>query len=144
MSLPLHTTVEMSQVKGLREAPFDIDITLAASATTDGMDITFQVKDGKGAPIRGVYQLEWWISESAIGAGLTADTYSGTVTTGTGTELQAIVAKKHFKGTTNADGKLVATAVASANPTDQYVAVKHPVTGQVLVSGVSGANWEGA
>lgn len=121
-----------------------IDIALAASATTDGMDITITVQDENGDAIAAVHELEWWISESAIGAGLTADTYSGDVTTGTGTELQEIVAKKHYKGLTDANGVLVATAVASANPADQYVAVRHPVTGQVIVSVASGTNWEGA
>lgn len=121
-----------------------IDIALAASATTDGMDITITVQDANGAAIAAVHELEWWISESAVGAGLTADTYSGDVTTGTGTELQEIVAKKHYKGLTDANGVLVATAVDSANPADQYVAVRHPVTGQVIVSAVSGTNWEGA
>lgn len=137
-------TVEFSQINGLRSKPFAIDITLAASATTDGMDITITAKDEKGFRIRDVFAIEWWISESSIGAGLTADTYSGDVTTGTGTELQEIVSKKHYKGLTSADGVIVATAVASANPTDQYVAAIHPLTGEVVVSKASGTNWEGA
>lgn len=115
-----------------------VSIGLSESATTDGMDITIRV-----TPPR-VAMVEWWISESALGAGLTADTYSGDVTTGTGTELQEVVSKKHFKGLTNESGVLVATAVASANPTDQYVAAVDPMTGTIVVSGPSGANWEGA
>lgn len=127
------------------QIPHDVTIALAASGTTDGMDITMTVVDADGAAILDTFMLEWWISESAAGAGLTADSYSGDVTTGTGTELQEIVSKKHFLGlTAAASGKIVATAVASANPADQYVAVRHPVTGRVIVSSASGTNWEGA
>lgn len=125
-------------------APANVTIALAASATTDGMDITMTVVDKNGTAIAQVFELEWWISESAIGAGLTADTYSGDVTTVTGTELQEIVSKKHFKSLSDANGVVGALAVASANPTDQYIAVKHPVTGQIIVSAISGTNWEGA
>jgi hypothetical protein len=126
------------------DVPATVTVGLAASETTDGMDITITVKDDQGDAIASVFELEWWISESAIGAGLTADSYSGDVTTGTGTELQEIVSKKHYKGLTDANGVLGATAVASANPTDQYVAVRHPLTSKVVVSGASGTNWEGA
>lgn len=125
-------------------APANVTIGLAASATTDGMDITMTVVDENGNAITEVFELEWWISESAIGAGLTGDTYSGDVTTVTGTELQEIVSKKHFKSLTDANGVVGALAIASANPADQYIAVKHPVTGQIIVSAVSGTNWEGA
>lgn len=38
----------------------------------------------------------------------------------------------------------VATLVASANPADQYVAVKKPLGAGVVVSGASGTHWEGA
>lgn len=129
---------------GNTATPANVTIELAASSTTDGMDITLTVVDAAGTAIAGVFELEWWISEAATGIGLTADTYSGDVTTGTGTEWEEIVSKKHYVGLTNASGVLVATAVASANPADQYVAVKHPVTGRILVSSASGTNWEGA
>lgn len=126
------------------DVPVTVDIALAASATTDGMDITFTVQDAHGATIAAVFVLDWWISEDAQGEGLTADSYSGDVTTGTGTELHEFVSKKHYRGLTTVNGVMVATAVASTNPTDQYVAVRHPVTGKVIVSGASGTNWEGA
>lgn len=115
-----------------------VSIALAASSTTDGMDITIDV-----FPPR-VTAVTWWISEDAQGEGLTADSYSGDVTTGIGTELIEHTAKKCYTGLTNESGRLVATAVASANPTDQYVAAADPVSGQVIVSGPSGTNWEGA
>lgn len=121
-----------------------VDIALAASSTTDGMDITVTMQDSDGDAIAAVHAVEWWISEDAEGEGLTADTYSGDVTIGTGTELAEDTSKKHFRALTDVNGVMVATAVDSNNPTDQYVAVKHPVTGRVIVSSASGTNWEGA
>lgn len=125
--------------------PYNVTVALAASSTTDGMDITITVVDKDGAAMLDSFVLEWWISEDSDGVGLTGDSYSGTVTAGTGAILTALTAKKHFIAVTSeASGTIVATAVASANPTDQYVCVKHPVTGRVIVSAASGTNWEGA
>ncbi|MCF8533038.1 MAG: hypothetical protein K9G48_08550 [Reyranella sp.] len=124
----------------LDDAPADVDIELAAGAA-DTLTATLTVKNAAGDAIEAVHMLEWWISEAATGIGLTADTYSGDVTTTTGTEYQQIVDKKHYTGLTDANGVLVISAVASAKPADQYIAVKHPLTGKVLVSAASGANW---
>lgn len=121
-----------------------LSITLAASATTDGMEATIKCLDAAGVVIPGVRALEVWISESAAGAGLTADSYSGTVTAATGTINTALTAKKHFLLVTAASGIAVLLAVDSANPVDQYVAAKNPDTGKVHVSSASGTNWEGA
>lgn len=120
-----------------------VDIALAASATTDGMDITITVLDGAGTAIDVVHELEVWVSEDAQGEGLTADSASGDLTWGTGTELQEIVSKKHYKVLTTVAGVAVATLVDSANPTDQYIAVRHPVSSKVIVSAASGTSWEG-
>jgi hypothetical protein len=37
--------------------------------------------------------------------------------------------------------RLVVAAVDTAKPADQYVVVRHPVTGKLIVSAVSGTNW---
>lgn len=137
-------TVDPRTLEGLPAIPATVSIDLAASSTTDGMDITMTVRDSVGNAIPAVFELEWWISEAATGIGLTGDTYSGDVTAVTGTEHQEIVAKKHYKSLTTVNGVHVARAVANANPADQYVAVRHPLTGEVLVSAASGTNWEGA
>lgn len=121
-----------------------VTIALAASATTDGMDITITVKDGRGNTVADVFELEFWMSEAATGIGLTADTYSGDLTATTGAILSALTAKKHWKVVTAATGIFAATLVDSANPTDQYVAVRRPMTGRLVVSGASGTNWQGA
>ena len=124
--------------------PVTFTVALAASATTDGMDITFTAKDANGATVPAVVPIEWWISEAATGLGLTADTYSGTVTASVGVINTALTAKKHFLGVTGVGGIMTATAVASANPTDQFVVVKKPDNSGVVVSVTSGTNWEGA
>ena len=120
-----------------------ITITLAASATTDGMDITFQVTDEDGTSQAIGTLFDWWISESSVGAGLTADSYSGDVTMPTtGTEIAEHVAKKAFTALTSAAGTAVALAVDSGNPTDQYVCAQ--LGNRRFVSAVSGTSWEGA
>lgn len=119
-------------------------VALAASATTDGMTITITAKDASNNTVAQVVPVEVWISESSAGVGLTADSYSGTVTAGTGSIHTALTAKKHFLGVTAATGIMVMTAVDSANPTDQYVAVRRPNGTGVVVSSASGTNWEGA
>lgn len=121
-----------------------VTIAIAASATTDGMDITITVKDEAGNTVAGVHQLEFWMSEDSGGAGLTADTYSGDLTASVGAILSAHTAKKHWSIATAASGIFTATLVASANPADQYVACKNPTGAAVTVSEVSGTNWEGA
>lgn len=119
-------------------------IGLAASSTTDGMDITITAKDAAGATVAGVHNFVMHMSEAATGAGLTGDTYSGDLTAGTGVIVGALTAKKAWVLQTAATGIFVGTLVASTNPTDQYVAVTIPATGRLVVSAASGTNWEGA
>lgn len=119
-------------------------IAIAASSTTDGMDITVTVKDADGVTVPDVFVLDLYMSEAATGIGITGDTYSGDLTAGTGSVLGAVTAKKHWKITTAATGVFVGTLVASANPTDQYAVVKKPLGAGVVVSDASGTNWQGA
>lgn len=108
------------------------------------MKITVTMKDAGGSTLAGVYILDLWMSEATTGIGLTGDTYSGDLTASTGTILGALTAKKAWRIQTAATGIFEAVLVASANPTDQYAAVSLPLTGNVIVSGASGTNWEGA
>jgi len=126
------------------ETPLSFTIGLAASATTDGMDITITAKDRAGATLARPLSFVFYMSESSAGAGLTADTYSGDLTATTGFIVGALTAKKAWRVQTAATGIFAATLVASANPTDQYVVVQHPVTGALTISAVSGGNWQGA
>lgn len=125
------------------EIPLSFTIALAASVTTDGMDITITAKDRNGVTLARVLDFTFYMSEATTGLGLTADTYSGDLTAGTGVILGALTAKKAWRVQTAATGIFVATLVASANPTDQYVTVVHPLTGALTVSAASGTNWEG-
>lgn len=126
------------------QAALVIDIALATSVTVDGIDITITVQDGEGNAIAGVFALDVWISEAATGIGITAESYSGDVTVVTGSELVEHVAKKVFLATTDANGVLGMLAVDSSNEVDQYIAVRNPATGRVVVSAASGTTWEGA
>lgn len=127
-----------------KEVPAYVDVDIAASSTTDGMDITVAVKDKDGNTIAAPHALDMWMSEAATGIGLTGDTYSGDLTATAGAIVAVGTAKKSWKIMTAATGIFTGTLVASANPADQYVAVVNPATGRVVVSDVSGTNWEGA
>lgn len=115
------------------------NIEIAASETTDGMDISIQIKGGMGKVV-----FDLWFSEVATGLGLTDDTYSGTLTASTGFILATPTEKKHFRCVTDATGLFEGTLVDSNNPTDQYPVMHDPVSGRVLVGPISGTNWEGA
>jgi hypothetical protein len=126
--------------------PSTASIALAASATTDGMTITVTVLDAGGKPVPETTTFTLWMSEAATGAGLTGDTYSGdlTIVSGYGLILVPLTAKKAWIVQTNSSGVFKATLVDSGNPADQYVVAALPLAGGVVVSSVSGTNWEGA
>jgi len=136
-------TATGDEVNILDGAPATIDIALAASATTDGMEATITVKDAAGDAITAVHALAVWISESAAGIGLTGDSTATVTVPTTGTLLDELTDDKHFTILTDANGVAVLLVVDSNNPADQYIAVKHPVTGRPTVSVASGTNWEG-
>lgn len=125
------------------EIPLSFTIALAASATTDGMDITVTAKDRNGNTLARAFAFHMFMSESAAGLGLTADTYSGDLTSTTGTTLGTLTSKKAWLLQTHTTGIWVGTLVDSANPTDQYVVVSHPVNGAMTISAASGTSWEG-
>jgi hypothetical protein len=133
-----------SLIVGTQTPMFTATIGLAKSSTTDGMDITITLKQSSGSTLGAIQTFIVFMSETNTGTGLTADTYSGDLTATTGTILQALTAKKAWLVTTAVSGIFAGTLVASANPTDQYVVVVHPLSGQHIVSAASGTNWEGA
>lgn len=135
-------TAELTQVR----PPINVRITLAASATTDGMEAAIQVIDRRGAPVAGVFPLEVYYSLDANGIGLTTTAYSGALTavSNKGAILTALTAKKHVSAVTNASGLLTLLVVDSSNSAVEYVCVKRPYGAGVVVSAVSGTNWEGA
>lgn len=137
-------TAAAADLNSLNGIASTVTIGLAASATTDGMDITITAKDAAGNTVAAVHNLEIWMSEAATGIGLTADTYSGDLTASVGAILSAHTAKKHWSVVTAATGIFTATLVDSANPTDQYVAARKPLGGALVVSAASGTSWQGA
>lgn len=139
----LGITATAAETSQLAATPSTVTIALAASVTTDGMDITVTAKDAAGATLTGLHAFTLHFSEAATGAGLTADTYSGSLTASSGAVLGTMTAKKCFLIQTHTDGVFVGTLVDSANPADQYVAVKKPVLPGYVVSAASGVNWEG-
>lgn len=120
-----------------------VDIALSPSGVTDGMLATLTVKDGTGATVAAVHSLEFWFSDAATGAGLTADSFSGALTATKGVINSVLTAKKHVLLHTAADGIAIMQIVDSANPVDVYAVVANPRGGGAIVSEASGTNWEG-
>jgi len=129
---------------GVQAIPHNFTITLAASATTDGMDISIKAVTAAGVAIGGVHTFDFYMSETNTGTGITADTYSGDLTKVAGSILVALVAKKMWRVTTDPAGEFAGVLVDSANPVDQYVCVIHPLSGNPVVSVASGTKWQGA
>jgi hypothetical protein len=118
----------------------DVTIALAAGAS-NVCTITVTAVDASGTTVTGVHELDLWLSESAVGAGLTADTYSGSLVAVTGSLLETITAKKHFTVLTHTTGVFVGSLTDTAKPADQYVAVKKPIGAALKVSAATAALW---
>lgn len=130
----------------IKSIPTSVSFALAASLTTDGMEVTISFLDARGRVMTGVRSFEMWFAIVASGIGLTTTAYSGALTAVStyGAITTALTAKKHIMAVTNAAGVFRALIVDSANSTGEYVCVKMPHTGQVFASGPSLTNWEGA
>ena len=121
----------------------NVSITLTASATTDGMDVAVQVIDGAGAAVAAVNTLEVWVSDAATGIGLTSNDADAEITVVTGAILTVQTAEKHWSVVTDATGLFSFILVDADNPETLYIAAKKPNGTGVVVSAISGENWEG-
>ena len=113
--------------------PTTVAISYAASATTDGIEATFQVQDGEGNSLSGIRTLEVWISDDTDGSGLTATSASGALTAAAGTILTALTAKKHVSANTNSSGALTLLLVDSANTAGERFCCRNPLNGAAIV-----------
>ena len=135
------TTAELNLVDNVAA---NVTIAYAASATTDGIEATFTVKDAAGSTIAAIHNLQVWISDDADGSGLTATAASGALTAVTGTILTALTAKKHVICNTAATGILKLLLVDSANTAGERFCVANPVNGKPIVGAATVAgNYEG-
>lgn len=115
-------------------------VTFAAAAgAANVMVVTLTVKDAAGATIAAHQRLEVYITESAAGLGLTGDTISGDATWGSNEEIDEVTSKKRFRILTAATGIATLSIEDSAKPADQRLAVVHPLTGKLIVSGALNA-----
>lgn len=125
------------------QAPADVVITYAASATTDGIEATFTVVDKEDTTIAKDYVLEAWISDQADGVGLTATAASGALSAAAGAIHTAHTAKKHVSAVAET-GVLTLLLVDSANTAGEYFCCKHPVTGEIILGDATvGTDYEG-
>lgn len=137
-------TSTAAEINMLDDSVNTVTIAYAASATTDGIEATFTVKDAAGATIDAIHNLECWISDDADGSGLTATAASGALTAAAGTILTALTAKKHVSANTNASGVLTLLLVDSANTAGERFCVRNPLNGKIIVGAATVAtDYEG-
>lgn len=111
-----------------------IAFTIAKGGSANITLVTAQVQDGAGNAIAAVFDVGWWLSDAATGAGLTATTASGAVAVGaSGTDLLSKVSKKAGDALTDATGKYILSITDTAK-TGFYVALSCPGTGVPFVS----------
>lgn len=127
------STLAATDIDVLNTLPGDVTIAYAASATTDGIEATFTVKDADATAITAIHTLEVWVSDDADGSGLTATSASGTLTAATGTILSVHTAKKHVVANTDANGVLTLLLVDSANTADERFCVRNPLNSRAIV-----------
>ena len=128
----------------LTQISADVTITLEASETTDGMDVTIQVVDILGTNAPGANVLEIYISDDPNGLDLTSNDADAEITVTAGEILKVYTAEKHWSVVTDTNGIFSFTLVDTQNPAAIYVACKKPLGACVTVSTASGTNWEGA
>ena len=137
-------TATADELNLLDDAPANVTIAYAASATTDGIEATLTVVDAAGATIDAVHSVEVWISDAADGIALTSTSASGALTAVVGTIRTATTAKKHIQALTAATGILTLLLVDSANTADERFVCKHPLTSKIVVGAATVAtDYEG-
>lgn len=114
------------------------NLTLAfsvAAGASNVSEVTITVKDGAGATVAGVYNLDVWLSDAAAGAGLTGTTASGAVAAkaASGVDLLAYTAKKAIRVQTLATGVYILSITDTAK-TGFYICGQAPGTGRAVVS----------
>ena len=89
--------------------PFNCLITNAKNGTANLSNVSFQVQDMYGNAVAGVFELDIYLSDSAVGNGITATTPSGGVAAlaASGTILGVLTTSKAVRVVTNAAGLFV-------------------------------------
>lgn len=85
------------------------------ATAADTFRVTIQVRDAAGNALAGRFLVEWWISDSQFGAGLTAQ--APTTVHNSGAALTTITANKHARAITDANGKIELDVTLAGNVT---------------------------
>lgn len=120
-------------------ADLKIGINLSAG-DADEMDIAVQVLDSRGAVKRGVFVLQFYVSSSEEGIGISGEDYTAALDADDGAIL-AVAGDGLFTVATNADGLFSAALEDDGTPSGVYVVVVNPFVPGVTVSEASGDNW---
>jgi hypothetical protein len=137
-------------VSGLTSTPAELNMLdnavasvswAVAAGAANVCIMTGTIKDAAGATIAASRPLLVYISEAAIGIGITADSYSTGAAITTGTSLVAFTANKAWLINTHTDGTFAISITDTAKPADQYGAALTFSKGQLSVSAASAALW---
>lgn len=119
-----------------RNLPAKVTFTFAQNATQYGTECEIAVCDSDGKPIPAVHHLDVYLTDSAVGAGVTGTDPNGTVTakTSSGVLIATHTAKKTFRVQTLATGKFTLQILDDATPVLLYVAAVVAPGSQIWVS----------
>lgn len=118
--MPLTPAAGYPQVVG-KGIPYGFGITNGVGASANIANVLFQLQDVDGVAIAGVFTFYLYLSDSAVGAGLTATTASGGITsvTSDGSILDVGTTSKSLTVATNAAG-LFGLAITDTAKTGFY------------------------
>ena len=129
----VEVTATPAALNVLDGSPANVTAVVAAGAANIA-DVAISVRDAAGDLIANPQILDVWLSDATTGAGLTGVTASGTVQakSASGTDLQAVTAKKHLRVQTLATG-VYTLEITDTAKTHFKVCVAHPLTGKTIV-----------
>lgn len=115
--------------------PQKLVYTIAQGGSSNICLVSITVQDAKGNALAAVFELEWYLSDSSVGNGLTATTASGAVaaSTNNGSDLFNKVSKKANDSITDNTG-VYQLSITDTAKTGFYVAAVCPGTGVTWVS----------
>jgi hypothetical protein len=105
----------------------------AASGAANVCNMTIQVTDNEGNAVAGVFNFDYWLSDAATGAGLTASANTSEVTCSTGALLGVVTTEKAWRIQTDATGKAVVVHTDTGKSTT-YPSAQVPGRSTVVVA----------
>lgn len=113
----------------------------AASGAANVCNITLQACDNEGSPIKALLNFDFWLSDSATGAGLAATGGSSELTCSTGALIGIYTTLKAWRLQTDVNGVCVAVVTATGKPLDFACASVTGHAGAIVSTQLAAANY---